>query len=380
MCSLRLGEKRQKRMFERSSGLLVPSRNSTPNYLKLSTDMWAGDVIKMVEINCGPTAADDCHDKVASTHLKVVAIAVILSTSALGVLIPFFGRRSRLFRTDGNPFMVVKAFAAGVILATAFVHMLPAAHRVLSNPCLPEDPWGKFAWAGFITMLAALGTLVMDSAATEFYMNRPEHHHGHHHDSAKIEDSEHKNDVEKQPSCAVITHPHTHEDVNDDGHFTNIRHVVVAQVFEFGIVAHSIIIGITVGVSNSPCTIKPLFAALTFHQFFEGFALGGCVAQAEFSNLSTLIMGIFFAITTPLGIGTGMGALATYNPNSAKALIIQGVFDSISGGILVYMALVDLIAADFLSKRMRSSRRLQIASFVALFCGAGCMSLVGIWA
>lgn len=151
----------------------------------------------MVEINCGPTAADDCHDKVASTHLKVVAIAVILSTSALGVLIPFFGRRSRLFRTDGNPFMVVKAFAAGVILATAFVHMLPAAHRVLSNPCLPEDPWGKFAWAGFITMLAALGTLVMDSAATEFYMNRPEHHHGHHHDSAKIEDSEHKNGKSK---------------------------------------------------------------------------------------------------------------------------------------------------------------------------------------
>jgi len=53
------------------------------------------------------------------------------------------------------------------------------------------------------------------------------------------------------------------------------------QVFEFGIVAHSIIIGITVGVSNSPCVIRPLFAALTFHQFFEGFALGGCIAQVS---------------------------------------------------------------------------------------------------
>ena len=50
-------------------------------------------------------------------------------------------------------------------------------------------------------------------------------------------------------------------------------------MFEIGIVAHSIIIGITVGVSNSPCTITPLFAALTFHQFFEGIALGGCIAQ-----------------------------------------------------------------------------------------------------
>lgn len=46
-----------------------------------------------------------------------------------------------------------------------------------------------------------------------------------------------------------------------------------------GIVAHSVIIGITLGVSESPCTIRPLLGALSFHQFFEGFALGGCISQ-----------------------------------------------------------------------------------------------------
>lgn len=51
------------------------------------------------------------------------------------------------------------------------------------------------------------------------------------------------------------------------------------QVLELGIVAHSVIIGVTLGVSESPCTIRPLLAALSFHQFFEGFALGGCIAQ-----------------------------------------------------------------------------------------------------
>lgn len=91
-------------------------------------------------------------------------------------------------------------------------------------------------------------------------------------------------------------------------------------------------------------------------------------------------MGFFFAITTPLGIGIGMGIATTYNENSPKALIVQGVFDAISGGILVYMALVDLIASDFLSKRMRSSRRLQICAFFALFAGSGAMSLLGVWA
>ncbi|MBA0760454.1 hypothetical protein Gotri_023199 [Gossypium trilobum] len=43
--------------------------------------------------------------------------------------------------------------------------------------------------------------------------------------------------------------------------------------------AHSMIIGISLGASESPKAIKPLVAALTFHQFFEGMGLGGCISQ-----------------------------------------------------------------------------------------------------
>ena len=57
------------------------------------------------------------------------------------------------------------------------------------------------------------------------------------------------------------------------------------QVLELGIVVHSVIIGISLGTSESPKTIKPLFDALTFHQFFEGMGLGGCISQVnEFYN------------------------------------------------------------------------------------------------
>lgn len=45
--------------------------------------------------------------------------------------------------------------------------------------------------------------------------------------------------------------------------------------------SHSVIIGLSLGVSHSPCTIRPLIAALGFHQFFEGFALGGCISQVK---------------------------------------------------------------------------------------------------
>jgi zinc transporter 1/2/3 len=188
-------------------------------------------------------------------------------------------------------------------------------------------------------------------------------------------------------SCNGTTHDQVLEHVGHShtiGVSTNevlehVRHVVVAQVLELGIVAHSVIIGITLGVSKSPCTIRPLLAALSFHQFFEGFALGGCIAQAGFSYSLAMVMASCFAITTPTGIGIGIGISSSYHEKSTGALIVEGVFDSISAGILVYMSLVDLIAADFLSKRMRCNQKLQLFSYASLILGCFAMSALAIW-
>ena len=56
---------------------------------------------------------------------------------------------------------------------------------------------------------------------------------------------------------------------------------------------------------------------------------------------------------------------------------MSGVFDSISTGILIYMALVDLIAVDFTSSRFRADGRLQMAGYGALVLGAG--FVFGFW-
>jgi zinc transporter 1/2/3 len=54
---------------------------------------------------------------------------------------------------------------------------------------------------------------------------------------------------------------------------------VSLKVLELGIIVHSVIIGMSLGASESPDTIRPLLVALTFHQFFEGIGLGGCIVQ-----------------------------------------------------------------------------------------------------
>ncbi|XLU57669.1 hypothetical protein S245_052317, partial [Arachis hypogaea] len=50
-------------------------------------------------------------------------------------------------------------------------------------------------------------------------------------------------------------------------------------VLELGIVVHSVVIGLSLGASDNQCTIRPLIAALCFHQIFEGMGLGGCILQ-----------------------------------------------------------------------------------------------------
>lgn len=114
-------------------------------------------------------ADDGCRDDVFALTLKLIAIAAILFMGVCGVAIPLVGKKRRFLRTDSNLFVAAKAFAAGVILATGFVHMLPDATEALTDACLPEIPWSKFPFSGFIAMMAAMGTLLADFVGTQYY-------------------------------------------------------------------------------------------------------------------------------------------------------------------------------------------------------------------
>lgn len=91
-------------------------------------------------------------------------------------------------------------------------------------------------------------------------------------------------------------------------------------------------------------------------------------------------MALFFSLTTPVGIAIGIGISSVYNPHSSTALITQGVLNSASAGILIYMALVDLLAADFMKPKIQNNLRLQLGAHVSLVLGAGSMSVLAMWA
>ncbi|PQQ08137.1 zinc transporter 8-like [Prunus yedoensis var. nudiflora] len=300
---------------------------------------------------------DGDRNKTEALKYKLVAIASILVASAIGVGIPILGKTIPALHPDRNIFFLIKAFAAGVILATGFIHVLPDAFENLTSPCLKENPWGKFPFTG---------------SHSKNNQAQPVENGG---DEEKA--GEHEGHVHVHTHA---THGHSHGSVDTSPTTQLLRHRVISQVLELGIIVHSVIIGISLGASESPDTIRPLVAALTFHQFFEGMGLGGCISQAKFKARGVAIMALFFSLTTPVGIAIGIGISNVYKENSPTALIVEGVFNAASAGILIYMSLVDLLAADFMNPKMQSNGRLQAGANIALLLGAGCMSLLAKWA
>ncbi|XP_015694928.2 zinc transporter 8-like [Oryza brachyantha] len=346
-------------------------------------------------------------DRARARALKIVAFFSIMVCGALGCGLPVLGRRVPALRPDGDVFFLVKAFAAGVILATGFVHILPDAFESLSSDCLAGGPWKRFPFAGFGAMVGAIGTLVVDTLATGYFTRA--HFKKGTAAAAAAAASAVTADVEKQ-SAAVTQqhHPHRHDDgeeheghvhvhthsthghahgssalvaaVGEDDKEQTLRHRVISQVLELGIVVHSVIIGISLGASQSPDTIKPLVVALSFHQMFEGMGLGGCIVQAKFKARSVVTMVLFFCLTTPAGIAVGAGISSAYDESSPAALVVEGLLNSVAAGILLYMALVDLLAEDFTDPRVQGRPRMQLAVNVAMLVGAALMSMLAGWA
>jgi zinc transporter 1/2/3 len=154
-------------------------------------------------------------------------------------------------------------------------------------------------------------------------------------------------------------------------------------LLEAGILFHSIFIGMALSVTPAPA-FWVLLIAISFHQTFEGLALGSRISALAFPARSPQpwLMALAYGTTTPLGQAIGLAIHKMYDPASQTGLLSVGIMNAISSGLLLFAGLVELLAADFLSDEsyvnLRGKRRYQACGSVV--AGAGLMALVGAWA
>ncbi|KAL3456648.1 Zinc/iron permease [Aspergillus heterothallicus] len=183
----------------------------------------------------------------------------------------------------------------------------------------------------------------------------------------------------KEPSLQHTTCPS--EDTLTKSARSFDQQIAAFLILEFGIIFHSVIIGLNLGVTGSE--FATLYPVLVFHQSFEGLGIGARLSAIPFAQHKVLpyMLCLAYGLTTPISIAIGLGLRTTYNPKSKESLIIQGVFNAVSAGVLIYSALVELLARDFLFDPDRTRKRAKLVYMVfCMLLGAGIMALIGEWA
>ncbi|KAJ4390491.1 hypothetical protein N0V85_007171 [Neurospora sp. IMI 360204] len=421
--------------------------------------------------------------------LHVAGLFLVLLFSILGAGFPVVAKKVSWVKVPTKVFFMCKHFGTGVLIATAFVHLLPTAFGNLMDPCLPDLFTKQYPAMPGVIMMGSMFILFV----IEMWLNSKtgghshggpsgfdNHSHGgnaltaaqtsvpHDHGAARpsqhrrtntedtlIESSNEDTDYDKMMAQelyaekvrrkAYTENPPRNpfaNDYDDDGHYEQLSprsenmikatanrqqafltqedttsssnedrksltpasimdspyrdvetgepvHPLVYKkmslnitLLEGGILFHSVFVGMTVSITIEGFTI--LLIAILFHQMFEGLGLGSRIAAVPYRQGSPRpwLLVVAFGTTAPIGQAIGLLARSSYDPNSAFGLIIVGVFNAISSGLLLYAALVDLLAEDFLSEEAQKTmtKKDKITAFIFVLLGAAGMSVVGAFA
>ena len=160
------------------------------------------------------------------------------------------------------------------------------------------------------------------------------------------------------------------------------QQIAAFLILEFGVIFHSVIIGLNLGTAGEE--FSTLYPVIVFHQAFEGLGIGARMSAIPFPKRLGWFPWLLcsaYGLTTPISLAIGLALRTTYNGGSFTALVVSGVLDSVSAGILIYTGLVELLARDFLfnPELTHDSRRLGFM-VVCVFLGAMLMALLGKWA
>jgi len=253
----------------------------------------------------------------------------------------------------------------GTYLLVRFVHILPSAVSALSTPCLPTFFTQTFpAFAYLLTMVSALILHLLEWITVQ--INIP------------------KSVKEKMKTAkergAGVGHAHAQRENESIDLQVGIKSSVSTFTLEAAVGIHSIIIGLTLGVSTAE--FISLWIALTFHQFFEGIGVGFRIAEAKtHSTLAAFVTGAVFSFTTPFGIGIGIGISVAASSSGTRALIAEGVFEAVAAGLLLDTALVSLTVEEFAASDFhKMKQKKMLFAFLAFYMGISAMAVIAIWA
>ncbi|EAQ88851.1 hypothetical protein CHGG_05470 [Chaetomium globosum CBS 148.51] len=294
-----------------------------------------------------------------NTPLHVGALIIILAVSSLACAIPMLAAKFPVLRIPEPFFFAVRHIGTGVLLATAFVHLLPTAFISLGNPCLSNFWTTDYpAMPGAIALVGIFFVSIIEMIFSPARNFTPR--------------TGRAGAVGGGGSAGASgAGAHTAHASMGGGHCSNAA--VVAAITRPSATHHASLELAPLEGSAAAGTSPNLKEALGTES--QGWSL-----TPEQRHKKAILQS--YGCTTPIGQAIGLATHTLYSPDSEFGLILVGTMNAVSSGLLVFAALIELLAEDFLSDESWSvlrGRRRVMACLLVLF-GAICMSLVGAWA
>ena len=308
-------------------------------------------------------------------ELHIIGIFEIFAVSMVGYFSPFFVIKDVEALKSSTLYACVKTFAAGIILSVAFLHLLAESAEIMMGTG-HQEAIADYPIAFVMCILGFLVTLGLEQVALHS-MIAISGKNGY----SKSLTNPNPVDTEKGvqeleiQSTEVIGHSHEHMHswhmmTGKDPQSVFLK----AVVLDISICSHSIIVGFAIGITDDIPTLEVLLVALAFHQLFEGIGLGTAILEGKVSQTSLLVMGTFFALTTPIGIILGM-----YANTGTDGEVVAGYFDAFAAGSLIYSVCIEMIGEDFMDPRFSKNHLGKLSMYASLCLGAFTMALIALW-
>lgn len=316
-------------------------------------------------------------------ELRILSVVTIFISSLLGSL-GSYGVSQKQVINDVFLKSLINLFSAGVILSLSLVH--------ITNEVIVElIEYVDFPVGACCVLSGLLTMMIFDNMSHSWVIDA---------DNTDIETP--LNDIIETGHCDSSCIQHCHQEDNNRSHehtcITNLNTKTLGSVvietdnkkqvsvylFEFACVFHSFIIGLSLGMTNNHQSIKTLTIALCFHQFLEGISLGVVVGESKMRTVKSLIITFGYSITTPFAIVIGY-ILDTYYMISAddnkNKIIATSSFQGFAGGMLLYIALFQLIAEEFSQESLQKNKSVlsKICLYISLLVGASSMCIMALW-
>ncbi|EOA91387.1 uncharacterized protein SETTUDRAFT_85637 [Exserohilum turcica Et28A] len=332
---------------------------------------------------------------------RISSIFVIGFVSTFVTYFPVVARRKPSWKIPMGLYTFARFFGSGVIVATAFIHLLDPAYEAIGpGSCIAASgEWAVYPWCAAIVLASIMFVFCVDLGAEvyverRFGVTKPEDATSSAFVRTAAPDATTIVDTEAGPQAQP-----SHQDApgKDTASLSNAsitttctaarlsfaQQIGAFLVLEFGIIFHSVIIGMNLGVVASS-TFTTLYPVLVFHQSFEGLGIGARLSNIAFpadKSWMPWALCALYGLTTPVSIAVGLALRTTYAPESRVSMIFQGVLNAVSAGFLIYSGLVELLAKDFLFDKERTKNMQRLGLMLAyVFLGAAIMALIGYWA